>query len=101
MRSALRPCAKPLMQQNVRSQQKIAMKQDLAVSERPAKAGARGPNCWRCQYFGISYDPKLPYLCRLMGFKTKMLPAIEVLRADGQVCQGFSPKPVPAARTRG
>jgi hypothetical protein len=40
-------------------------------------------------------------LCRLLGFKTKMLPAIEVLRADGQVCQGFSPKPVPAARTRG
>jgi len=27
-----------------------------------------------------------------MGFKTKMLPAIEVLRADGQYCQGFFAK---------
>ena len=52
----------------------------------------KGPNCWQCQHFGISYDPKLPYLCRLMGFKTRMLPAIEVLRADGQLCQGFAPK---------
>ncbi|MGY8894496.1 MAG: hypothetical protein ACKVJD_10070 [Burkholderiales bacterium] len=55
----------------------------------------KGPNCWQCQHFGISYDPKLPYLCRLMGFKTRMLPAIEVLRADGQYCQGFTPKPDP------
>ena len=100
MRNALRLCARPLMQQNLKSRQKIAMKRGLAVSERPAKGGEPGPNCWRCQYFGISYDPKLPYLCRLMGFKTKMLPAIEVLRADGQVCQGFSPKPAPTVRTR-
>jgi hypothetical protein len=56
------------------------------------EASSKGPNCWQCQHFGISYDPKLPYLCRLMGFKTRMLPAIEVLRADGQLCQGFAPK---------
>jgi hypothetical protein len=29
-----------------------------------------------------------------MGFKTKMLPAIEVLRADGQYCYGFLAKVV-------
>ena len=52
----------------------------------------KGPNCWQCQHFGISYDVKLPYMCRLMGFKTKLLPAIEVLRADGQYCQGFFAK---------
>jgi hypothetical protein len=27
-----------------------------------------------------------------MGFKTKMLPSIEVLRTDGRFCQGFVPK---------
>ena len=52
------------------------------------------PNCWRCRHFAISYDPKRPYSCRLMGFKTKILPAIEVLRADGIRCLGFERKPV-------
>ncbi|MGA0007761.1 MAG: hypothetical protein ACO3S2_07365 [Burkholderiaceae bacterium] len=42
---------------------------------------------------------KLPYLCRLMGFKTKMLPAIEVLRADGQYCQGFFAKAAQPVKT--
>jgi len=62
---------------------------------------SKGPNCWQCQHFGISYDTKLPYLCRLMGFKTKMLPAIEVLRADGQYCQGFHPKSVQPNKVNG
>jgi hypothetical protein len=28
-----------------------------------------------------------------MGFRTNILPCIEVLRADGRVCQGFQAKP--------
>ena len=51
-----------------------------------------GPNCWQCRYFGISWDTARPYSCRLMGFKSKVLPSIEVLRADGQVCRGFIAK---------
>jgi len=51
-----------------------------------------GPNCWQCRYFSISWDTSRPYSCRLMGFKTKVLPSLEVLRADGQVCRGFSAK---------
>jgi hypothetical protein len=27
-----------------------------------------------------------------MGFRTNILPCIEVLRADGRICQGFLPK---------
>jgi len=56
-----------------------------------------GPNCWQCRYFSISWDTSRPYSCRLMGFKTKVLPSLEVLRADGQVCQGFSAKQALAA----
>ena len=52
------------------------------------------PNCWQCRYFGLSWQPAMPYLCRVMGFKSKVLPCIEVLRADGQHCQGFAPKPL-------
>lgn len=57
----------------------------------------KGPNCWGCRYFSISWDPNRPYACDLMGFKSKMLPSIEVLRADGHFCIGFEPKPLPAS----
>ncbi|MFZ9315069.1 MAG: hypothetical protein ACO24G_07415 [Burkholderiaceae bacterium] len=57
----------------------------------------KGPNCWGCRYFSISWDPRRPYACDLMGFKSKMLPSIEVLRADGHFCIGFEAKPVPAS----
>ena len=53
-----------------------------------------GPNCFKCQHFAISWQPRTPYACKLLGFKSKALPAIEVLRIDGRVCQGFTLKPV-------
>ncbi len=52
----------------------------------------RVPNCWQCRHFAISWDPKLPYTCRLMGFKSRITPALEVLRADGTRCRGFASK---------
>ena len=55
------------------------------------------PNCWQCRHFSVSWDPHQPYLCRLMGFKSRIVPSIEVLRADGQRCRGFIPKAIPAA----
>ena len=60
----------------------------------PAKHTAQdgAPNCWHCRHFGVSWDPKLPYLCRLMGFKSRVTPSVEVLRADGQRCRGFVSK---------
>jgi hypothetical protein len=63
-----------------------------------SELAAETPNCWRCRHFAISYDPKRPYSCRLMGFKTKILPAIEVLRADGVRCMGFERKPAVSRR---
>jgi len=60
-------------------------------------ASPQAPNCWQCRHFAVSWDPKFPYLCRLMGFKSRIVPSIEVLRADGQRCRGFIPKAIPAA----
>jgi hypothetical protein len=60
----------------------------------------RGPNCWQCQYFGLTYEPRLPYLCRLMGIRSRFLPSVEVLRADGRFCHGFVAKPVGAPAPR-
>ncbi len=57
------------------------------------------PNCWQCLHFAVSWDPKLPYSCKLMGFKSRGAPSLEVLRADGRPCRGFAAKQVvtPAA----
>jgi hypothetical protein len=41
----------------------------------------------------VSWDPAKPYACRLMGFKSRVLPAIEVYRTDGNACRGFLNKP--------
>lgn len=52
----------------------------------------RGPNCWQCRFFGVSHIPATPYACRAMGFHSKMLPSIEVLRADGHFCRAYQAK---------
>lgn len=51
-----------------------------------------GPNCWKCHHFAVSWDHTKPYACRLMGFKSRVLPAMEVLRTDGTACLGFTEK---------
>lgn len=58
-------------------------------------SGYDAPDCWRCRNFAVIWQPATPYLCRLMGFKSRVLPSIEVTRADGRSCVGFSPKCVP------
>ena len=50
------------------------------------------PDCKRCRWFYITWDPKKPYGCRAMQFKSKKLPALEVLEADGSVCISFKEK---------
>lgn len=74
----------------------------------PAQAPARGPNCWQCQHFAVSWDPRMPYACKRMGFKSAVLPSLQVLRADGQVCRSFEiknltvpapPGPAPSQKT--
>ena len=55
-------------------------------------ADSEAPNCWQCRHFSVSWDPNVPYACRLMGFKSRIMPAIEVLRADGVRCRGYMRK---------
>jgi hypothetical protein len=58
----------------------------------------RGPNCWDCRYLAITWDSRVPYACGLMGFRSRVLPSLEVLRTDGRFCGGFAPKLPPANR---
>jgi hypothetical protein len=41
----------------------------------------------------VTWDVRMPYGCKLMGFRSKVVPSMEVLRTDGRFCGGFSPKP--------
>ena len=41
----------------------------------------------------ITWDVRMPYGCKLMGFRSKVVPSLEVLRTDGRFCGGFSPTP--------
>ena len=49
-------------------------------------------NCWNCQNFKISWDKNFPYECPRLGFKSRVLPSIEVLRSDGRECLAFKQK---------
>ena len=42
--------------------------------------------------FSITWDPRFPYGCDLMGFKSKVTPCLDVVRFDGKRCLGFVEK---------
>ena len=60
------------------------------VVNQPTKTA---PNCWACVHFKITHDRRRPYGCNAMGFKSKALPSVEVIRAHGEHCLSFYPKP--------
>ena len=64
------------------------------MTEVPIKGPTRGPNCWDCKYLAITWDARMPYGCRLMGFRSRVFPSLEVLRTDGRFCSGFCAKSV-------
>jgi hypothetical protein len=45
----------------------------------------------------ITWDVRTPYSCKLMGFRSRNIPSLEVLRNDGRFCSGFTAKPVTSA----
>ena len=50
------------------------------------------PNCFACRYFYITHEPKHPYGCQAMGFKSKNSPALAVFQSSGLDCQVFEKK---------
>jgi hypothetical protein len=50
------------------------------------------PKCARCAHYFITYDPRFPYGCRAMKFKSRSLPQNEVEAASGMPCQTFQPR---------
>lgn len=43
-------------------------------------------NCFFCAHFFITYEVKHPYGCRVMGFKSARMPAVDVYNNSGMDC---------------
>jgi hypothetical protein len=46
----------------------------------------------RCAHYFITYDPRFPYGCRVMNFKSRASPDKEVSATTGMNCQTFQPR---------
>jgi hypothetical protein len=49
----------------------------------------RAPDCIKCMYFKVTWEPAYPRSCKLFGIKSRNLPSIEVFRATGRHCPSF------------
>jgi len=51
-------------------------------------------NCYLCKYYYVTWNKKFPHGCRAMGFKSRMLPSIEVYKHSGIYCLLFNQKKI-------
>jgi hypothetical protein len=50
------------------------------------------PDCFKCIYFKLTWEPKFPKACRLFGIKTANMPSVVVFNSTGEHCNGFIKK---------
>ena len=50
------------------------------------------PDCFKCIYFGLTWEQKMPRECKLYGFKTNDMPSNTVYKSSGLPCDGFVQK---------
>ena len=55
----------------------------------PGAAPPRPPNCLKCAYFRVTWEPDFPRSCELFSIKCRGLPSHEVFRAAGANCPLF------------
>jgi len=56
---------------------------------RTGRDDASRVSCFGCVHLVTTYERGMPYACRLIGMKSRMLPSIEVRRETGEDCKGF------------
>lgn len=64
------------------------------------RAQGETQGCHGCVHFYITYDPSFPYGCRVLQFKSRRLPHLEVQAASQTVCQAREAAP-PRVRRHG
>ncbi|MDR1868785.1 MAG: hypothetical protein LBQ82_02235 [Treponema sp.] len=53
------------------------------------KLPSRPPNCLKCAFFKVTWDPMFPRSCDIFSIKCANLPSQEVFRATGANCPSF------------
>lgn len=48
--------------------------------------------CYRCKYLQITWDKNMPYACRAMGFKSKIIPCRVTKNVSNEQCLSFKEK---------
>lgn len=51
------------------------------------------PICRDCAHHYITHDVSFPYGCRVMDFKSRRMPGLDVAEATGHPCYIFQPRP--------
>ncbi|SHK11443.1 uracil-DNA glycosylase [Paramaledivibacter caminithermalis] len=49
-------------------------------------------DCFKCNYFYITWDKNNPRGCKYFGFKTRLMPSMAVFRSSGRKCRAFAEK---------
>ena len=60
------------------------------------KPEAQQVSCRGCRHYRITWDPRLPYGCAALGFKSRQTPSVVVYESSGMPCHAFAPKEVTA-----
>lgn len=50
------------------------------------------PNCMKCEYYYVTWDPKRPRGCKYFGFKSYIMPSAVVFKSSGSPCKAFKLK---------
>ena len=46
-------------------------------------------NCLKCKHYAVTWNPKFPNTCKLLGFKSAAMPSTVAYNSTGKVCEGF------------
>jgi len=50
--------------------------------------------CQKCEYYHVTWDKNKPHGCKFFGFKSKILPSMEVRNNSGINCNNFKLKSI-------
>jgi hypothetical protein len=62
------------------------------MTDRDKKGDVTVPDCGRCMHYYITHEASFPYACRVLGFKSKRKPHLDVLEASGDRCRAYEPR---------
>ena len=53
-------------------------------------------NCKKCIYYFVTWEAASPHGCKAFGFKSRIIPSIEVKKSSGQECGMYKEKKPPS-----